>query len=208
MLGELVATCTGTVGATILVVAIIAAGFSLFMGMRELSRRSEAAAIQIPLLAAHAAARDIGDADNPLSFLRLDPDLEHATILAPDGLPLLSYDRSEALDAGAIAAAARLPDGALRGEQWSTGHLSAVTAVTSPASLAGAKVLLVYSTSAASDRAICQFLLFLCSGIGGLVLIATILRVAFARRMRPLRTISFAPWARWSTRATTWSCPR
>ena len=189
MLGELVATCTVTVGMTILVVSIVAGCISLFMGMRELSRRAEATAQVIPLFATEAAEHGAHDTDKRASFLRLDPNLQHMMILASDGRTIFSYDRDAALDAAAAADDTQLPDGATRVERWSIGQLSAVTAATNAGPLAGMKMLLVYGTEAARERAILQFLLFLCSGIGGLALIATILRIAFARRMRPLHDL-------------------
>ena len=187
MLGELVTICTVTVGMTLLVVSIVAGGFSLFMGMRALSRRSEATAHVVPLFPAEAAERGAGDTDKRSSVLRLDPDLERMVIIAPDGHEILGYDRNAGSDAK--DADASLADGAPRTEHWSFGYVSAVTVVKSPALPAGAKLVLVYSTKIAHQRALIQFLLFLCSSIGGLVMIATILRVAFARRMKPLHDL-------------------
>ena len=190
MLGELVAICTCTVSATVILIALVASAFSIYMGMRELSRRADAALQEVPRLAAHAAELDIGNETNPLNFLRLDPDLEHALVLAPDGKPLLVYNRAGDSGYGAaLTAAATLPDGIPHVEHWSLQKVVIVAAVSTPASLAGATILLDYSTASARTRGLCQFLLYLCSGLAGLILIATLLRVAFARRMKPLHDL-------------------
>ena len=187
MLGELVTICAITVGVTLLVVSIVAGGFSLYMGMRALSRRSEAAARVVPIFLMEAAERGPGDTDKRSSILRLDPDLQRMVILSPNGHDVLGYDRDAASDAA--DADTSLEDGATRSEHWSFSYMSAVSALTSPSLPTGAKLVLVYSTKAAHERAVNQLLLFLCASIGGLVLIGTILRIAFARRMRPLHDL-------------------
>jgi methyl-accepting chemotaxis protein len=154
------------------------------MSLRELSRRSDAAARVIPLIVSQT--RQGVDT----SFLKLDPDLERAIVVGTDGRTLLNYDRGVTLDAASLDTT--LPPGATRRESWSLAHLAALTAVMHPAELAGARLLLVYSTDSARERAICQFLLFLGSGLCGLVLISTILRVVFGRRMRPLHDLVHA----------------
>ena len=188
MLGELVAICTATMGVTVLLVALVAATFSLYMGMRELSRRADSALREVPIL----AGRDIGKADNPFGFLRLDPDLERAVLVAPDGRTLVDYRRNgdgNSLVQATEAATAALPGGVRYIEHWSSRRVVVEAKVAAPAALAGATLLFEYITGAAITRALCQFVLFICAGVAGLVLIATILRVAFARRMKPLHDL-------------------
>ncbi len=189
MLDALAATCMCTVGATLVAISIAAGFLSLFMGMHELSRRSETTARIVPLFATEAAEHGVEDTDTRSSFLRLDPDLLQMAILAPSGRTLFSFDRDDATPGAAGTIDTTLPDGATHAEHWSLDEVATVTAVTAPGPLAGAKVLLVYDTASARLRAVRQFLLFLCAGIAGLVLISTILRIAFARRMRPLHDL-------------------
>ena len=189
MLVEFLAICTSTVGAMIVLVALVASAFSAFMGARELSRRADSALNELPRLVLDATTRGGVASTSSMDFLRLDPDIEDTVVRDRDGKVRFAYRRDGASPSPLDWSTARSSD-TKQVENWTVSQVSVTRELANSGPLGGATLTIAYSTHAARDRAAFQLILFLCAGLAGLVAISIILRTAFARRMRPMRDLT------------------
>ena len=167
--------------ANVLIVAFSASFYSLYLGFHELSRRADAATDALSPQIVEAANGKTRLAPL-LDDLKLDPDIESASLVDSGGRTVSSY--------GVATNGPRTESGAGEPQRqvlWFPHHVmvqAMLQTSTGPLCLT-----LTYTTAAARHRALRQLVNFLVSGFVGLIVIHFVLRALIARQLRGWRDL-------------------
>ncbi len=182
----LLALCASIVGVTLMGVALCASLMSLWLGYGELARRGDCAATAVTRLLQDVATSAPDTRPRPFpGNLDIDPDVLAAAVSGVDGRTLFVFRKT--IDADTDAAAARVLGNP--SASWQRDMVVVEQAVHTGTK--GLRVAIAYDTQIAWHRALALLVFY---GLGALVAIAAailVMRVVFARQMKPMRQLAF-----------------